>query len=95
MGGGARDLASSCRAEGAGAGWPALEATEPPESRRMRIGRGDYGPPADDGNAFGRGVTAQTLGADLIRAVGLFAFVFEIADQAAPPDAEQQNLRVA
>jgi len=92
VGGRPGDVPTASGAERARPRRTTLETAQAAECGCVRIGLGDHGPPADDSDAFSGGVAAQAFRANLVRAVRLFTLVLEVADQATPPDPEQQDL---
>jgi hypothetical protein len=92
VGGGAGDVAAARGAQRAGAGGSAFQAAEPSECGSVRIGLGGDAAPAENGNPLARGVTAQALRSDFVRALYFFALVFEVAYQAPAPDAQEPDL---
>jgi hypothetical protein len=89
--GGDGDLASPCGAERTRACRAAFDASEAPESGGMRVRRAGHGAAPQHCEALRRRVTERAFGTDFIGPRGFFAIVFEVADQTAATDADENS----
>jgi hypothetical protein len=89
--GGDGDLASPCGAERARACGPPFDASEAPQSGRMRVRRACHRAAPQHRDALRRRVTARAFGSDFIGTLGFFAIVLEVANQAAATDPDEDG----